>query len=554
VHYNQQLEEPSRDDYYNPYYDDEDDNDEYTSYQSAQEDEASTTSSHFFSKKSLTDSTLYQSKKKKKNKVSQREEGTMNSITSIFMELCEAANISRPSRIQALAWPELLQGQTAIIADQTGSGKTLSYLLPSLCRMLLSRAEEKNIKKKQSTSRPKVLILAPTAELADQIKVVCDRLSSASTSSTTTFTSKVLTATGKYATNIRDQIRMLENHTPNIDVLISTPGRIATILRLKNTPLDLSYLQSIVFDEVDTLFLEETFGPQLRTVGAAAVSASTSAPNTQFIFVTATLPNTILSRIKSEFPNVVPIKGPGLHRVVPTVDEHLIDVSVPPRLYGNTQACDDIKNKEVLKALRSFKCQKTLVFCNTVESCRRVENSIRRSDRQGRLGVQVGSYHNAMSEETRKENLELFCRGNTVLGKQKHMQRKKHDNTATSQSILVCTDRAARGVDFDKTPIEHVILYDFPKEPAEYIRRVGRTARAGRKGRCTVLAYGWQLPIARSVMNKKMERLEYAGDDNQYSLDDLDDVKEFTMKQRMSSRAHDKNSFVKKKVESGKWK
>ena len=119
IRYNQQWEEPSRDDYYDPYYD-EDDNDEYTSYQSTQADEASTTSSHFFSKKSLTDSTLYQSKKKKKNKMSQREEGTMNSIASIFMELCEAANISRPSRIQALAWPELLQGQTAIIADQTG--------------------------------------------------------------------------------------------------------------------------------------------------------------------------------------------------------------------------------------------------------------------------------------------------------------------------------------------------------------------------------------------------------------------------------------------------
>ena len=48
-----------------------------------------------------------------------------------------------------------------------------------------------------------------------------------------------------------------------------------------------------------------------------------------------------------------------------------------------------------------------------------------------------------------------------------------------AESVLVCTDRAARGVDFESNPVDHVILFDFPKDPAEYVRRVGRTARAG---------------------------------------------------------------------------
>jgi superfamily II DNA/RNA helicase len=69
-----------------------------------------------------------------------------------------------------------------------------------------------------------------------------------------------------------------------------------------------------------------------------------------------------------------------------------------------------------------------------------------------------------------------------------------------AESVLVCTDRAARGVDFESNPVDHVILFDFPKDPAEYVRRVGRTARAGRAGASTVLAYGWQLPIARQIM------------------------------------------------------
>ncbi len=61
-----------------------------------------------------------------------------------------------------------------------------------------------------------------------------------------------------------------------------------------------------------------------------------------------------------------------------------------------------------------------------------------------------------------------------------------------------------KGVDFGGANVDHVIIFDFPKDPAEYIRRVGRTARAGRTGLCTVFAYGWQLPIARQIMGKKL--------------------------------------------------
>ena len=56
--------------------------------------------------------------------------------------------------------------------------------------------------------------------------------------------------------------------------------------------------------------------------------------------------------------------------------------------------------------------------------------------------------------------------------------------------VLVCTDRASRGLDFESAPVEHVILYDFPQEPSEYVRRVGRTGRAGRSGKATVLVHG----------------------------------------------------------------
>jgi ATP-dependent RNA helicase DDX18/HAS1 len=247
---------------------------------------------------------------------------------------------------------------------------------------------------------PKVLILAPTAELADQIRTVCLKISDNGPSFSTT----VVTANGKYTTSIRDQIRMIQRKP--IDVLISTPGRISTILRTRNSGLDLSNVQSIVLDEVDILMIDETFGPQLRTVGAAAPLLD----KTQFIFVTATLPDSIVQTITSEFPGVVQVKGPGLHRLAPSMKENLIDVSVPSDSNRNEELCFDIKAKQLLKALRQNRCRRTLVFCNTVDACRSVENLLNRKDRNSRV-FEVLAYHSAMAPEARNANLQLFANG-----------------------------------------------------------------------------------------------------------------------------------------------
>jgi len=143
-------------------------------------------STHFFSKKTLSDPNF-----------------SIESET--FQDLCTGAGIDQPSRIQALAWPTLLKGESSIVADQTGSGKTLSYLLPLLQRMMSLKEKTKSNKKEYGS--PKVLILAPTAELADQIKLVCDKTTS---DLSTPVSTRVITATGSHSTNIRDQIRILD--------------------------------------------------------------------------------------------------------------------------------------------------------------------------------------------------------------------------------------------------------------------------------------------------------------------------------------------------------
>lgn len=446
--------------------------------------------SHFFSRKALDDPSF--------------------AADEMLEGLCQGAGLERPSKIQSLAWPVLLKGSNAIIADQTGSGKTLAYLVP-LLRRALAMERPKNL-----DGAPRILVLAPTAELADQVRAVCDKLSAA-----VKFSTMVVTADGRYNTSIRDQIRRIQRQS--MDVLISTPGRLSTILRTRNSGLDLSYLSAIVMDEVDVLLIDDTFGEQLRTVGAAA-----PLDRTQFVFVTATLPDSIVETVSGEFPDVVQVRGPGLHRVAPTVSERLVDVSVPAQYNRDKVFCFDVKAKQLLKALRQTKCRRTLVFCNTVESCRQVENLLKRRDRKGQI-YDVRAYHSAMTADARNENLAIFS---------------KSDESSTDY-ILVCTDRAARGVDFEASPVDHVILFDFPKDPAEYLRRVGRTSRAGRQGTSTVFAYGWQLPIARSVMGSKLDSFEVAmGNPNE----DEEDAYDF----RGGAKKRRKGGSIKDNIEGGK--
>lgn len=450
-------------------------------------------------------------------------DNSSNDGGDFFQRLCTAAEISRPSRIQSMAWPHLLRGESCVVADQTGSGKTLAYLLPLLRRLQQRQQQQSGVdvgRKRSANGRPGIVILAPTAELADQIHRVCVMLSEnlksmsssdvAPTPSSWTFRPFVTTAAGSRVTSIRDQIRMIQS--TSIDVLISTPGRLSTILRTRNSGLDLGDVNSLVLDEVDFLLVDETFGPQLRAVGAAVQrdndggdgkDVDTDADvepaitgSTQFVFVTATLPTDVLDAIRAEVPNVTELRGPGLHRITPTVQQTLIDVSVPASMNRDYKAGFDLKVRELIKALRGRRVDRTLVFCNTVETCRDVENALKRNDRGGRRS-RVWAYHNALSPENRLKNLHSFSSSSS--------SREVYDGGSTggrayAESVLVCTDRASRGVDFESNPVDHVVLFDFPKDPAEYVRRVGRTARAGRTGASTVLAYGWQLPIARQIM------------------------------------------------------
>jgi ATP-dependent RNA helicase DDX18/HAS1 len=519
----------------NNYYDDDDVNNSLLISSSPPPPPPPASSSHFYSRKSLTDPSF--------GLLDDGNGDDNDDRSSSFASLCRMANIERPSKIQALAWPAMLLSSAnngppnhCVIADQTGSGKTYAYLLPLLQRLRRQQSQEtsSSVDSTSTAVAPRLLILAPTSELADQIYNVIDTHFHRLVATT------VLTGSGGQATNIRDQVRLLRSaRRHDMDVLVTTPGRIATILRTRHCSdliLSLHRITAVVFDEVDILLLDPTFAPQLETIGAAVrnnkrmimttttttTAATTTATTTtrdseaaaaavavsddngaasddhdvQFVFCTATLPDRVLQTIRTQFPSVQLLKGPGLHKIAPTVTDTLVDVSVPPPNNNNGGAGSSgdaqkdgmrIKMDAVLNALRLNRCRRTLIFGNTVQSCRAVVNAIQRHDRSNNLYL-VDSYHNAMTIPSRQAALATFTAAPDT----------------TKSYILVATDRAARGVELGI--VDHILLYDFANGPAEYMRRVGRTARAGRTGAVTILAYGWQLPIARQLLQKSTSK------------------------------------------------
>ena len=163
---------------------------------------------------------------------------------------------------------------------------------------------------------------------------------------------------------------------------------------------------------------------------------------------------------------------------------------------------------------------------------------LNRKDRQGQI-YDVRAYHNAMTPETRNANLRVFAHGKRRDNNNDGRYGRNNYDLDNVDYVLVCTDRAARGVDFDAAPVDHVVIFDFPKDPAEYVRRVGRTARAGREGAVTVFAYGWQLPIARKVMGNKLDSETIAADELSLGPEDLENEYEFRKDRRKKKRKKD---------------
>ena len=319
-----------------------------------------------------------------------------------------AKGFTIPSPIQDQSIPVGLTGQDIIGIANTGTGKTIAFAVPVIQKLLTDKTS-------------KVLIMAPTRELAQQIEDEIRGLAK---------NSGLFGALLIGGTPMGPQLRDLSAR-PRI--VLGTPGRIKD--HLERGTLKLSEFNLVVLDEVDRM-LDMGFVDDMRTILALL------AAKRQSFFFSATLDhkvNALISDFSAE-PVTISVKSGD---TIDTVEQNILTYS------SKSQKVDKLHD-----LLIDTKVSKALVFDDTQRSVERLSNDLIAR------GFSADAIHGGKSQGQRQRALNRF----------KSSQIK----------ILVATDVAARGIDV--SDITHVINYSTPQTYTDYVHRIGRAGRAGKSG------------------------------------------------------------------------
>ncbi|CAI9755310.1 unnamed protein product [Fraxinus pennsylvanica] len=340
-------------------------------------------------------------------------------LPSEVLECCK--NFDKPSPIQSQSWPFLLEGRDFIGIAKTGSGKTLAFGIPAIMHVLSKRKSK--ISKKVN---PLCLILSPTRELAQQIS---DVLSDAGRPS------RVQSVCIYGGTSKGPQISALKS---GVDIVIGTPGRLKDLIEMG--VCHLKEVSFVVLDEADRM-LDMGFEPEVRSI--------LSQTNTvrQMVMFSATWPPAV-HQLAQEFMDPCPVK-------VVVGSE---DLAANHDVMQIVEVLDDRARDERLQCLlekyHKSRRNRVLVFVLYKKEASRVESMLQRR------GWKVASISGDKAQHARTEALFLFKEGTCPL--------------------MIATDVAARGLDIPD--VEVVINYSFPLTTEDYVHRIGRTGRAGKKG------------------------------------------------------------------------
>ena len=330
-----------------------------------------------------------------------------------------AQGFQAPTAIQMQGWPLAMKGQDMIGIAATGSGKTVAFLLPGIVHM---NAQPRL----QRGDGPIMLVIAPTRELAVQIKEECDKFGRSS---------NVRNVCVYGGSPKGPQARELRS---GVEIVIATPGRLIDFL--ENGTTNLRRVTYLVLDEADRM-LDMGFEPQIRKI------TSQIRPDRQTLLWSATWPKEVekLARdLCKEDPVQISVGETNKLQAAATITQkvEIVPQYVKPRKMMNT--LEKIYDDE----------SRIIVFCETKRGCDTLCDELRR-DRYPALSI-----HGDKDQRDRDYCLSQFKQGRCL--------------------ILVATDVAARGLDVKG--IKYVINYDMPGQMEDYIHRIGRTGRAGEKG------------------------------------------------------------------------
>jgi len=329
-------------------------------------------------------------------------------LSSDSLKILKGLKFENPTPIQEKVIPVALQGNDVMGTAQTGSGKTLSYILPIVEKL------RKNV-------NDKFLILAPTRELSEQVFSVA----------------KIFLGHGKpfKAINliggkgIFSQINQLKK---NPQIIIGTPGRIIDLLERKS--FSLSKCSIVVLDEMDRM-LDMGFGYQVDKIMKQVNK------NRQMIMLSATIPAQI-RKVSSKY-----LKNPVN---ISIENNDVIETNIKQKVI------ETIPNEKVNELINQIDQRKgsILIFAKTKIGVDKLVKKLKANS------VKASALHGGMRQNKRSKIMQNF-----------RDERFR---------ILVATDIASRGLDVPH--IEHIINYDMPQAPEDFIHRIGRTARAGSVG------------------------------------------------------------------------
>ena len=337
-------------------------------------------------------------------------------------------HFTTPTPVQASAIPPALEGKDVLATAQTGTGKTLAFLIPILER-LAAGALARGVS---------ALILVPTRELAMQVHEQYEKLRD----------ERKAPPAALVIGGMSEQ-RQIQAVRKGASVVVATPGRLEDYLRRKL--VDLRQVKMLVLDESDRM-LDMGFLPAIRRIVAALPR------DRQTLCFSATLEASVANLVNEYMNKPVRVALGSTSKPADTVELQAFEVPQADKA-------------EVLRQLLYSEKGQTLIFARTKRGTERLAKTLVRD------GFAAAMIHGDRSQSQRNGALSGF-------------EDRKFQ-------VLVATDVASRGIHVDN--VAHVINYDLPQIPEDFIHRVGRTGRMGLAGRASTLVSGAEIAELRSI-------------------------------------------------------
>ena len=361
-------------------------------------------------------------------------------LDEALLKAIAGSGYENATEVQQQSIPPALEGADLMVSASTGSGKTASFMLPALQRVLAARADTTKPRDRATVYGPRVLVLCPTRELAMQVA------KAASTYGRHVPGLRVATVVG--GVPYPAQIAALRG---SLDILISTPGRL--IDHLNSGRAVLQNVEMLVLDEADRML-------DMGFIDDITMIAATLPATRQTLMFSATFAGHV-GRLAQNL-----LREPRRIDVASHTDTH---ENIEQRLHWVDNA--NHKNAVLDHILTQKDMEQALVFTSTQRDADWL------ADRLADMGHHVASLHGGHPQGRR----------NRVLQGLRNRQLK----------ILIATDVAARGIDVPT--ISHVINYGLPMKAEDYVHRIGRTGRAGRNGLAITLGERMDVGMIRRI-------------------------------------------------------